>query len=533
MTIVRSDQKGMEEVQRIREALAEGRSVLSEAQEKLIRRQSTLLGEDGDAVMQAIQEDAVKTRRLPADVAKVIEKCCQDLGRRVARLEKSNEVEKEKEPERLMQIEGMREQVSKCAVAREKGNMADLIRVKVALPPLLLKYLKDLEAEEKEGLSPDVVKKWKQAALDLIEDVMKYVGQLGVNPASGPDDILEPLRRAIGETATLSEAVTMGVQEPDEEELCDLAKKLGVAKKELMAMVRELVVNQPAATATEAHELVSEAGEAIKASREMIKAALRGMGAASDISEISCLAGLPRPPRARPSMGNLAPPAWPPRGQSANPAWPPQSTPAVSVWPPLDMPPRATPGGAGDELAILMQGLMGAQANDSGWPTFSGKYAEYPWFRKEWWAYRQTYHGHVRDELACRSLKERSLASSVKILVNDIEDLREAWNRLYTCFDRPKKYIAEALEPIVKFRSYKMFDNGTIREFYSLLRAAMMGARKAGLLHWLVNDQTLPSILAKMPPNDWRQWARERPTWMREASRKPSGALWTRSGRTP
>ncbi len=298
--------------------------------------------------MQAIQEDAVKTGRLPADIAKVIEKCCQDLGRRVTRLEKSNEVEKEKEPERLMQIEGMREQVSKCAVAREKGNMADLMRFKAALPPLLLKYLKDLEADEKEGLSPDVVKKWKQAALDLTEDVMKYVGQLGVNPASGPDDILGPLRRTIGGIATLSEAVTMGVQEPDEEELHDLAKKLGAAKKELMAMGRNLVVNQPAATATEAHELVSEAREAIKASRETIKAALRGMGAASDISEISCLAGPPCPPPARPSMGNLAPPAWPPRGQSANRAWPPQSTPAAVcvVCGPLRTWPQGQPGGA-------------------------------------------------------------------------------------------------------------------------------------------------------------------------------------------
>ncbi len=117
----------------------------------------------------------------------------------------------------------------------------------------------------------------------------------------------------------------------------------------------------------------------------------------------------------------------------------------------------------------------------------------------------------------CHSLKERSLASSVKILVNNINDLREAWNTLDTCFDRPEKYITEALEPVVKFRSYKMFDNGAISEFYSLLRVAMMGARKVGPLHRLINDQTLPSILAKMPPNDWRQWAREQPTWMREA----------------
>jgi hypothetical protein len=45
----------------------------------------------------------------------------------------------------------------------------------------------------------------------------------------------------------------------------------------------------------------------------------------------------------------------------------------------------------------------------------------------------------------------------------------------------------------------------------------MMGARKAGLLHRLVNDQTLLGILTKMPPAEWRQWAKERPTWMREA----------------
>jgi hypothetical protein len=110
-----------------------------------------------------------------------------------------------------------------------------------------------------------------------------------------------------------------------------------------------------------------------------------------------------------------------------------------------------------------------------------------------------------------RGLKEKSLVSSIKILVNDIEDLREAWGTLDSCFDRPEKYIKEALEPITKFKGYKVFDSSAVREFYSLLRAAMMGARKAGLLHQLINDQTLPGILAKMPANDWRQWAKEGP----------------------
>jgi hypothetical protein len=52
--------------------------------------------------------------------------------------------------------------------------------------------------------------------------------------------------------------------------------------------------------------------------------------------------------------------------------------------PPPELAPRPRIGGTGDELAALMQGLMGAQANHSGWPTYSGKYVEYPRFRKEW-----------------------------------------------------------------------------------------------------------------------------------------------------
>ncbi len=109
--------------------------------------------------------------------------------------------------------------MSKCAVAKEKGNNVDLMRVKQALPPLLSKYLEDLQADEKDGLSSGVVKTWKQAALDLTGDVLKYVSRLGENPASEPDDALGPLRTAIGKMASLTEAVTTGVQEPDEEEL--------------------------------------------------------------------------------------------------------------------------------------------------------------------------------------------------------------------------------------------------------------------------------------------------------------------------
>jgi hypothetical protein len=42
----------------------------------------------------------------------------------------------------------------------------------------------------------------------------------------------------------------------------------------------------------------------------------------------------------------------------------------------------------------------------------------------------------------------------------------------------------------------------------------MLGARKAGLLHLLINDQMLPGILARVPVGDWKQWAKERPSWI-------------------
>jgi hypothetical protein len=112
------------------------------------------------------------------------------------------------------------------------------------------------------------------------------------------------------------------------------------------------------------------------------------------------------------------------------------------------------------------------------------------------------YYGHIGDELVSRVLKEKSLSGSVKGIVNDIEGLQEIWDTLDTCFDRPEKHILEALNPIVKFKKYRALGSRAVRELYSLLRSAMLWTRKLGLLHHLVNNQTLPSILARMPMGD-------------------------------
>jgi hypothetical protein len=57
-----------------------------------------------------------------------------------------------------------------------------------------------------------------------------------------------------------------------------------------------------------------------------------------------------------------------------------------------------------------------------------------------------------------------------------------------TCYNRPKKYIAEAPRPVNYFRKCKVSDSATIRDFFSLLRAAILGVKAAGHLTVPINE---------------------------------------------
>ncbi len=89
-------------------------------------------------------------------------------------------------------------------------------------------------------------------------------------------------------------------------------------------------------------------------------------------------------------------------------------------------------------------------------------------------------------------------------MVSHLDDLGEMWDTLDTCYERPEKFIEEALRPVLEFRKYRVVDSSAVREFYSVLRAAIKGARSIGRLDLLVNDQTVPRIMGKMPYTDWR-----------------------------
>jgi hypothetical protein len=334
MALMRSGQKGLDEIQRIRAAMEGGKPVIAEAQQELIRRNAALLGEDGNDIIQDIQAEAEVDGGLLADIFKLIERCCQDLNKRVASLEISNDLIRERETERLAQVEAMREQVTRVGGALASGDNAGLMRTKPVLYGMVEKYMKDVDKDEKDGLAPDVVKIWKDQVYEVVKEALEFLDRLGgENPGSKLEDSLSPLKKAVETATRLAEAVTKEVQDPSEERLRDIAMKLGVVKKEIMALSQSLMVGQAAGVATEANRLASDTGETIKASRETIKAALRGLGAASDISEISGPTRAQRTPPVRPVLGDLNA-EWASGSRPAASEWAPFSTPATTVWPP-------------------------------------------------------------------------------------------------------------------------------------------------------------------------------------------------------
>jgi hypothetical protein len=72
MMLVRSGQKNLDEIQRIRVAMEGSGPVITGAQQELINKYVGVLGEDGKAMIEAIEEEARAPNKLPADVFKLI-----------------------------------------------------------------------------------------------------------------------------------------------------------------------------------------------------------------------------------------------------------------------------------------------------------------------------------------------------------------------------------------------------------------------------------------------------------------------------
>jgi hypothetical protein len=81
----------------------------------------------------------------------------------------------------------------------------------------------------------------------------------------------------------------------------------------------------------------------------------------------------------------------------------------------------ATSSAVPTDLSALLRGWGQLRANDNGWPVFDGRYASYPRFKKEWVAYRETYHSIVNNDLAAKTLREKCVKGDTHKMISHLE----------------------------------------------------------------------------------------------------------------
>jgi hypothetical protein len=411
--VIRSAQKDMSDVQRIREAMEGSRPVVTAGQQELIIQQANIIGEDGAGMVEDIEEAAAGNKMLPADVFKMIDKCMTSLSQKAKRRVQADRMIMEREPERLKQVETIREQATMLHTSRLNRDRLTEESVARLMREAVIGYVAAVDQDIVDGLDPDTARGWKERAQEIVTLAnldMPAAGTRGDRPALASQeeamDRLAPLKDAIEQARLTADAANRELNDPEENVLRGFGKQLGSSRKEIMALSKSLAAGQPASVVTEATRLADEACENIRLSRELIRTALRDMGAASDISEASGPARtrsaakggaiMGRRPAVPLPTGPQRPPPreWehrpPPPARTASGGmwadWAPQQTPANPPWAAAGSLPRPRMREEGSELTTLMRGMMNAQANDDGWPTFSGKYVEFPRFRREWWA---------------------------------------------------------------------------------------------------------------------------------------------------
>jgi hypothetical protein len=77
-----STQKRLEEIKRVRDAIANGDSVLTDQEVKQITQEAALLGEDGDTMIGEILNQVKEVMNQPVDGLRMIEDYLRKLGRR-------------------------------------------------------------------------------------------------------------------------------------------------------------------------------------------------------------------------------------------------------------------------------------------------------------------------------------------------------------------------------------------------------------------------------------------------------------------
>jgi hypothetical protein len=211
--------------------------VITSAQQELIIKYADILEEDGKAMIEVIEEEARKPDKLAVDVFKLIDNCLTSLSQRAKRQVLSDEVTKQREPERLLQVEAIREHATMLHASRLNGDRLCKESVKRTMRKLVDEYMAAVDQDKDDGLDPDTARLWKEQAHEIATQAKldQPVASSG-GSKSGPvahsraTDRLAPLRSAIEQATNTMQAVTRELTDPDETILRGFGKQLGSSK---------------------------------------------------------------------------------------------------------------------------------------------------------------------------------------------------------------------------------------------------------------------------------------------------------------
>jgi hypothetical protein len=186
--VIKSAQKGRDDIQRIREAMESRKPIITDYQRELIVKQANIIGEDGVAMIQDIEDAALKTDQMAADVFKLIESCMASLNEKARMQMQSDEVTRQKEPERLQQIEAIREQATMLFGSRLNGDKSSEESVVKTMRKLVNEYMAAEDQDKEDGLDPDTARLWKEQVQGIVAHA--NLGQPAADAGgSGPDPI--------------------------------------------------------------------------------------------------------------------------------------------------------------------------------------------------------------------------------------------------------------------------------------------------------------------------------------------------------
>ncbi len=217
------------------------------------------MGQDGEALVRRILDQARELAGQPADILKMVEGHHKELSKKVMLREMSADLEKEQAAERTARLKVMEVEVDKLRTVQRKGDMAGITGGHRVLKDQLDEDRKDVEADEEGGVASSLSGNWREAAISLTKKILEKVGLYGRSVADEKEDALDPLRRAMGKVASLNEAVARMEGASEEEGLWELGWRLSEVRKELMSLGRVLMMSQDPPLAAEAHELIEDA----------------------------------------------------------------------------------------------------------------------------------------------------------------------------------------------------------------------------------------------------------------------------------